>query len=202
MTTPSPDTVKSFWDYMQQEYSSKIVAKDESAVMKVAATLLDTLNIQDKEQFMQNFVTTLHRTIYIPFDLGESHPQWSLWGQIRVCVHEHQHIEQGDRDGWATFSTRYVTSSSFRASYEAEAYGCDMEMEQWRLGSRFDPHKYAIDRPRSLKSYGCSSEDIEQARQILSIRAGFVAQNLVETRASQRAIQWLNQHAPNLRIAA
>lgn len=52
--------VQDFWAFMCKRFSSKVVQKDESRVMGVAAELLNVLDIQDKDQFMKNFVTTLY----------------------------------------------------------------------------------------------------------------------------------------------
>lgn len=186
--------VKDFWAFMQDEFGSAVEQKNDALVMQVAAQLLDVLDIQDKEQFMKDFVTTLGETIYIPFKIGVEDGRWSLWSQVRVCVHEHQHVVQGNRDGWVEFGSKYLTSSSFRASYEAEAFGSDMEMEFWRTGLILD-----IDQRASvLKSYGCTDGDIEMVKQILNIRAEVVKQGVAETKAAQVAIGWLEAHVDGL----
>jgi hypothetical protein len=110
-------------------------------------------------------------------------------------------VEQGDRDGWVTFGGHYVTSTSYRANYEAEAYGCDMEMEFWRHGATFDLIAFGNSRAEGLRNYGCKEEDIEQAKQVLAIRAGIVIQGGIETRSAQRAIEWLEKNAPELKAA-
>ncbi|MCK7535239.1 MAG: hypothetical protein MZV63_31760, partial [Marinilabiliales bacterium] len=43
-----------------------------------------------------------------PFEPGCEDGGWSLWGQVAVCVHEHQHVEQLDRDGWLKFAGKYL----------------------------------------------------------------------------------------------
>lgn len=193
----TPELTKAFWAHMQNEFGSSVEEKNDAAVMEVAAALLDALNIQDKEHFMKDFVTTLGKVIYIPFEIGVVGPdsRWQLWNQVRVCVHEHQHVVQGEREGWVTFGSRYLTSSSFRAGYEAEAYGCDLEMEFWRTEDILDIGQ----RVSMLKDYGCKPEDIEQAKQMLTIRAGVVAQGVVENLASVKAITWLETNVPGLR---
>lgn len=189
-----PETVQEFWQYMQGEYHSNVVAKDKSATMAAVAEILNVLDIQDRETFLKRYTTTLGRTIYIPFEISVVNEFYDLWGQIRVCVHEHQHVEQGDRDGWVVFGGRYLTSTSYRANYEAEAYGCDLEMEFWRNPS-IDLLAFGDQRADGLRNYGCKQEDIDQAKLVLSLRAGVVAQGGVETRSAQRAIAWLEQHA-------
>lgn len=197
----TPELTQAFWAHMLKEFDASVVQKGDSDLMKVVATVLDAFSVQDKEQFMLDFVTTLGRAIYIPFKIGiVGKGRWSLWAQARVCGHECGHVMQGNREGWATYDSRYVTSSSFRAGYEAECYGIDMELEFWRLGSSgFDPFRFAQERPLSLKNYGCKEAEIEQAQQMLTIRAGLVAQGVVETRAAQVAIPWLEANVSGLR---
>jgi len=203
MNELTPDLVKAFWAHMTGELGATVEEKNSSAVMQAAAVLLDALNIQDKEQFLKDFVTTLVCTIYTPFKVGEVAPdgRWSLWSQLRVCVHECQHVVQGEREGWATFGSRYLSSSSWRAGYEAEAFGCDLEMEYWRQGEAFDVVAFAQDRPEVLRSYGCDQADIDQAQAQLLIRAGVVQAGVVENKATQLAIAWLEANAPGLRGA-
>lgn len=193
--------VRELWTHMLLTFGATVEAKQDAQLMRIAAALLNTLNIQDKETFLKSFVTTIDKTIYIPFDIGieGSNGQWSYWSQIRLCVHEHQHVLQGTREGWAAFDTRYLISSAFRAGYEAEAYGCDMEMEWWRHGAAFDVEAFAKAEPLKLKRYGCKTKDIEQAQHMLLCRAALVKQGLIETGAGQCAIAWLNQHAPDLK---
>jgi hypothetical protein len=201
MNEPTAKTVKDFWTYMSQEYDSVVIPKATATEMKIVATFLDVLNIQDNDVFMNRFTTTLGGRIYIPFELGVANAYYGLWGQIRVCVHEHQHIEQGHREGWIVFGERYITSSSYRAGYEAEAYGCDLEMEYWYRGIDADLEIRGCSMAGGLKNYGCNIEDIEQAKLSLGIRAEMIRHGGVENRASQKAIVWLNQHAPELRAA-
>jgi hypothetical protein len=198
MDGPTPQHVKNFWAYMSKEYDSTVIQKADSELMKVVAWFLDVVNVQEDEQFMKDFTTTLWKRIYIPFELGVGDGD-TLWRQIRTCVHEHQHIEQGERDGWLEFGGKYLTSPSFRANYEAEAYGCDMELEYWRNPpSDFDALQYGLGRIESLKNYGCSAEDIEQAKQTIVLRAEVLEKGGVENKASQIAISWLNDYAPEL----
>jgi hypothetical protein len=196
-----PVTVQEFWKYMQGEYHSKVVAKNDSDFMELAGGVLELLKIQDKQTFMTRFTTTIGRTVYIPFEIGVENAYYDLWGQIRVCVHEHEHIVQGDRDGWIVFDGKYVASTTSRATYEAEAYGCDMEMEFWHRGPTFDLVQFGNDRAEGLRNYGCPAAAIEMAKQILTIRAGIVSQGVVETNSAQRAIAWLEKNRPELKAA-
>jgi hypothetical protein len=197
MSEPTKQHVLDFWAYMQAQYGSDVIQKADSDLMKLVAQFLDVAGIQDDETFMTRFTTTLHNNIYIPFVLGTIDTR-SLWSQIRLCVHEHQHIEQGNREGWVTFGGQYLTSPAFRANFEAEAFGCDMEMEYWRQGQSFDALAYGQRRVEVLKMYGCKPEHVEQAKQTIAIRAGVLLRGGVENKCSQLAFDWLNTHAPEL----
>jgi hypothetical protein len=191
LTDPS---VRDFWAFMQKTYGSNAEQKSKSVLMNLVADVLGAAEFVNKDEFMKNFVTTLYKTIYIPFAIGEVDTGWSLWNQVRVCVHEHQHIEQGERDGWGVFAARYLTSSSFRAGYEAEAFGSDLEMEFWRTGSILDIDQ----RVSTLKSYGCSAADIDQAKEMLTRRSDVVKLGIILNQTSQVAIGWLESHVTDL----
>lgn len=197
MSEPTQQLVLDFWAHMQKEYGSDVIQKADSDLMKLVAKFLDVAGIQDDETFMTRFTTTLHNNIYIPFTLGDPSTR-SLWSQIRLCVHEHQHIEQGQREGWIKFGGEYLTSPSYRANYEAEAFGCDMEMEYWRQGTGFDAKAYGQRRVEVLKMYGCKPEHIEQAKQTIALRADVLVQGGLENKCSQLAVAWLNVNAPEL----
>lgn len=188
------EIVQSLWKYMQEKYDSEVVDKDDSVAMKAVAIILNALKIQDKETFMKKFTTTIDRAIYTPFEIGVETQSFSYWSQIAICVHEHQHIEQSLRVGWFTFMGKYLASSSDRACYEAEAYGCDLEMLSWANSQDFN-FAYYIDRCCSgLTSYGCNEEDIIMAKQILSARADLISQGTIETQAAKLAIKWLENN--------
>lgn len=191
MAEPQAAAVKAFWAHMQKEFGTSVVLKSSSDMMEVVGQFLDAIGIQDKETFLTRFTTTIGKTIYIPFEIGTPGEHYDLWRQLRVCVHEHQHVVQGGREGWATFSAQYVSSSSWRAGYEAEAYGSDLEMEYWKLGPGLDIESFILQRTQGLKAYGCSDEDILMAQAMLRVRADVTKTGAVETLAAQRAITWL-----------
>jgi hypothetical protein len=166
--------------------------------MLVAAQALRIMGILDAETFLRNYTTTIGRRIYVPFEPGRAANGWSLWDQIEVCVHEHQHVVQLDRDGWAKFCAKYLLSSASRAAYEAEAYACDMELCFWRSGEVLDPHTLA----NKLQSYGCSPGDIAVAEAALRSSAATVRRGGLINAATQKAVPWLSEHALIFKVLA
>ena len=194
------ELVRRFWAAMLDHYDAVTCQKSHSELMALAAEALAVLGIQSKDTFLTNFVTTIctfSDVIYTPFEVGADLERWPAWSQIRVCCHECQHVVQAKREGWVKFDSLYLASSSFRAGFEAEAFGTDMEMECW-ADPAFDPLAFAQSRPAVLKSYGCSDADIEQAVAALTIRASMVKAGAVETDAAKTAIAWLEANVPEL----
>lgn len=183
----TPELVRGFWSHFERLYHTRTVPKADATEMKAVASALKLMGILDADAFMTKFVTTLWRRIYVPFTVGEIGSSWSLWDQIVVCVHEHQHVEQLQRDGWFKFTTQYLTSSAKRAMYEAEAYRSDMEMWFWRTGELLSPHSLA----GSLVSYNCKVGDIRTVEIALEMSSITVKKGGVINRASQRAIEYL-----------
>ncbi|MCP4678737.1 MAG: hypothetical protein GY854_25150 [Deltaproteobacteria bacterium] len=192
---PLPDEVRAFWKYMQKHYGTRVVSKASSKQMKAIAWALNLLGITDKKRFMERYVTTIGRTIYVPFGLGGANEHWNLWSQIVVCVHEHQHVEQLKRDGWR-FKWRYLTSKAKRAIYEAEAYRSNFELYYWRYGKLPSARK----RAESLRHYGCSKLEIDVTEKYLALSAETIKRGGIANGASKVAVKWLNRYLPRLRF--
>jgi len=80
-------------------------------------------------------------------------------------------------------------------SVEAEAYRCDLELNQWRWGTLPDARELA----EKLGSYGCRPADVDLAERMLRIWSVPIRHGAVLGEASQVAIAWLNEHVPHLR---
>lgn len=193
--SPTSAHVTNFWAAMQAHYHTRVLAKSNAAEMRLAAAFLDRLHVLDTTSFMERFTTIIGRRIYAPFTPGIETPRHSLWSQIVICTHEHQHVEQHDREGKVLFSSRYLLSQSARAAYEAQAYTCNLELHHWRTGTIPDTRELA-DR---LTFYGVRAADIKAAHQTLSQAARKIQAGQSITPAAQRAIAWLQQNAPELK---
>jgi hypothetical protein len=189
-----PATVRAFWAFMTDRYRTTVKAKADAVEMVALAQVLQQMGIVSADGFLRQYATTLGRRIYLPFVPGEGA---DLWSQIVVGVHEHQHVEQLDRESVA-FLWNYATRPAKRTLYEAEAYRSNMELSFWRTGQVPSPAALAA----TLRAYGVSETDVKVAEKALAISAVAVRAGGVANGASKVAIEWLNANAPELRHAA
>ncbi len=186
---PTGEQVCGLWDHMSRKYSSTVVDKASSVSMQAAAWALDRMGIMDAPSFLRDFATTIGKTIYVPFQIGEPRSQDDLFAQLVTCVHEHMHVLQFARDGKWVFGSRYLLSKAARALYEAEAYRCDMEMAYWRSAVMPSPKEIAM----NLVHYGCSPLDIEVAEKYLTASAQTIQRGGVASEPSKETIRWLQE---------
>lgn len=191
---PTSVHVTTFWDAMQARYGTRIIDKSSAAEMRLVGWFLERIGVLDAATFLERFTTTIGRRIYVPFTPGTPTSRHSLWSQMVICVHEHQHVEQQDRGGSFAFAFRYLTSRAARAAYEADAYRCNLELHHWHTGSIRSPRELA----ERLRSYGVRDADIDVAETTLVAAARTVKAGGLITPASKVAVAWLRQHAPEL----
>lgn len=189
-----PDAVVAFWQHMRERFGTTTVSKTDAVEMQIVAGVLDALGILDKDRFLESFTTTLGRKIYTPFQVGSANEVWDLWDQVVVCVHEHQHVVQHDREG-LSFEVSYVADRAARARFEAEAYRSNLEMHFWRFGSPMRSRPLA----ELLHDYGCRPEDVEVAAHSLALANVSVRRGAVLNEATRAALDWLEARVPNLR---
>ena len=190
MITPTPEITRAAWTAMQTAYNTKTIRKDDSDLMALVGTTLGLLGVIDKDRFMKGFTTTINRAIYVPFEIGVDTPEHPLWSQLVICAHEHQHVEQVDREGWATFAAKYVCDHAARAVYEAEAYRCNIELQWWnRRGDAGWSKVYA---KNVQENYGCDEADAAVVEAALNLAYDDLRQNdVIVNAASIKMIQIL-----------
>lgn len=185
---PVPGDVKDFWAHMSGLYGSKVIEKPNALEMKAAAEFLSLMGIIDKEAFLKRYTTTLGKNIYIPFPLGFVNEYWTLWAQIKICVHEHVHIYQDDHAGGLKYEWDYITSSASRTHYEIEAYRSGMELE-WRYQHRMlSPRAQA----NTLMNYACTAEDIKVAEKALGLSIPAIKAGGITHPVTSEAVRWLD----------
>ena len=189
-----PEEVWAFWRFMQDHYRTTVVNKRDALEMQLVAQALDALGIQSRERFLRNFTTTLVRRIYTPFEVGSPRGGWDLWSQVVICVHEHQHVVQHDREG-LSFEVSYLADRAARARWEAEAYRSNLELHFWRYGTTPSARRMA----EVLSDYGCRPEDVDVAAKSLALSAVSIRKGAVINEATHVALGWLDEHVPRLR---
>jgi len=189
-----PEEVWAFWRFMQDHYRTTVVNKRDALEMQLVAQALDALGIQSRDRFLRNFTTTLGRRIYTPFEVGSPRGGWDLWSQVVICVHEHQHVVQHDREG-LSFEVSYLADRAARARWEAEAYRSNLELHFWRYGTTPSARRIA----EILGDYGCRPEDVDVAAKSLALSAVSVRKGAVINEATHVALGWLDEHEPRLR---
>ena len=176
---PTPDDVRTFWQAMTSKWDTRRIDKANAADMKAVGEVLHMLGILNKQDFLKRFTTTIGNRIYTPFEPGVPTPEWQLWSQITVAVHEHHHVQQDRLAGGLAYEWNYLTNSAQRAHYEAEAYRTNMVMD-WRYqGRMLNPRALA----GVLANYGCTATDIAVVEKMLatsipSIKAGAMASDV------------------------
>lgn len=188
-----PEEVWAFWRFMQDHYRTTVVNKRDALEMQLVAQALDALGIQSRDRFLRNFTTTLGRRIYTPFEVGSPRGGWDLWSQVVICVHEHQHVVQHDREG-LSFEVSYLADRAARARWEAEAYRSNLELHFWRYGTTPSARRIA----EVLGDYGCRPEDVDVAAKSLALSAVSIRKGAVINEATHVALGWLDEHVPRL----
>jgi hypothetical protein len=150
--------------------------------------------VQDRQTFLSRFTTTIGTRIYTPFDVGVPTLEYPLWGQITICVHEHQHVNQYHAEG-VDYLTHYLASGADRADFEAEAYRTAAELDWWRY-RRLDS---ALGLANHLQPYNCTPSEIAEARQIIELTEDAIRRGGLVSDTTTTAIEWLEANAPALK---
>lgn len=184
--------VVEFARYMSAVYATEYVAKGDSVAMALAASALDSMGILNSQDFLRDYTTTIGRRLFLPFSIGEPSDRFSLWGQIKIITHEHQHVRQLDDDGPVAFAAGYIFDGNERARYEAAAYATAFELSRWA--------GLALDQPKALAEklahYGCSQAQQDYAEGILTSYRNTVESGgwLINAAAASTAIEWLQRN--------
>ena len=186
MPALTPEVTHAFWEGMCAHYNTRVIDKERAPEMHASGHVLAALGIMSYQTVMTRYTTVWGRRIYPCFVVGEGDED-ALWGQVVICTHEHQHVEQYRRDGFFRYTASYLLDSRARALYEAEAYGCNLELA-W-LKQRSMPATDMM--AKKLLAYGCDDEDVAAARDhfdklVLKIKDGSYRSAAVE-----RALEFL-----------
>jgi hypothetical protein len=101
-----------------------IVKKSDSKLMTVINAFLKTITFGKMKSFMEDFVTTIGNTVYVP----SKWPNWPTPSKMAVLRHERVHMRQSERYGRILYSLMYlflplpIGLAYFRMKLEKEAY--------------------------------------------------------------------------------
>jgi hypothetical protein len=185
----TPLLVKGLWQHMQRVYGTKLIDKRNAIEMVMLSKALDKMGVINQADFLERYTTVLHKRIYAPFEPGVETPRHNLLAQVKICAHEHQHVEQLNRE--LGFMARYLLSPAERARYEVEAYTTSMELQWFLTGELADIDAIV----NSLRSYALRDGDLAVARVSLVMAARAVSSGGVSTPAARMAIRWLSRNA-------
>lgn len=181
------ENVIEFSEYLKKKYNCSIVQKANQYEMQAIAGLLDVMGIQNHDQFLQDFTTTIGRRIYVNFVIGAGNKA-QLVKQIETLCHECQHVVQFDRDG-AKFFFDYLRSDAARASYEVDGYRVTMEMSYYLTG-KVPSVKSII---QSFEGYSIVYPDTYVAEKSLKSIYAVTAKGAVYSGVSKDSIKWWNK---------
>lgn len=187
MIKQTPELARDLWRHMSLHLHSKVAQKEDKVVMRVASRIVARRTNTTAEDFMTDFVTTLGRRIYIPFEVGGD-TDWSLRDQMLLAVHEHQHVAQW-RHQPVKFLVRYARDTRRRALFEAEAFLSEVEA----CAAFGWPPPDLTRRIDTLRGYGVSAEDTEAAGTWLMETLLVADEDRVWTRAGRVARIWAQQ---------
>lgn len=183
----TPEIVIGAWEHLEDHFGSRR-ARKTAPEMAMAAQMLEQMGILEAEDFLNRFTTTIARTIYTPFEVGDPATH-SLRSQLLIGAHEHHHVWQFLQDP-VQFTWQYISDSAGRAAYEADAFRCNQEISFWLDGTVPDPEATA----ENLRYYACSDTDVKVTTVALRSSAVTARSGGVVNESSRVMIDWLEEH--------
>lgn len=192
MTEMTSAHAKGIVGHLTRCFGTKVVGKDK-AIMRIAARIARRRAGMDIDTFNERYITTLVNRIFSPFRVGDpGNDLWTIPAQVRVLIHEHQHVVIRRRMRLVRYTKKYATPRG-RALIEAECYAAEFA---WRWArTRWMPSPAS--RVSSLAAYGCSKEDIDEAEGYLSAMSASIREGH-RPQSTQAAIDWCRKNAPEL----
>ncbi len=179
--------VKDFYKIMSKKYECDIVDKDDNIMMEGISYFLDGIGIMDKEEFLNNFTTTIFDNIYVPFEIGNA-TECSLNTQISILIHELVHVRQFN-ESKIKMPIAYLINSADRAMYESEAWSANIEFLYKRGYTIKESH---LDHySKKFKKYGGNSKDILVIKNKMKSDLAMIQQNIPLTSEVFQAIEVL-----------
>jgi hypothetical protein len=161
--------------------------KHTSPLMHVVGAVLGALRVLPRRTFMERYTTIVRHRAWAPWVGRPTRTAEERWARIQTVVHELQHWIQWQRNLPGVFAVGYVVSQHHRARWEAEAYGCNVELAAWRGDSAPDVDAIAD----QLREYGCGDAARDEARRLLAATQARAMGGTYGTEAVLRALPLL-----------
>lgn len=178
-------------------FGSTVEPKEESALMKAVSFGMDlgsnfSSGLPAGSDFMTRYATTIAKTIYLPKSIREN--PLSL---CEVVTHESEHVLQFD-DTNVEFAWFYLTDSTARAQFEADAYASGIAVRCWLTGATpTESIPWVLD--SLVKGYHLKAEDKAYAETALKSHMASLSSGIVMTRSARTAIAFLDKNYPGLK---
>lgn len=179
--------VKDFYKIMANKYDCEIVDKEDDLMMEAIGYFLDGIGVMDKEDFLNNFTTTLYDNIYVPFEIGNN-TECNLNTQISILIHELVHVRQF-KEAKIKMPLAYLVNSADRAMYESEAWSGNIEF-LYKRGYTIT-EKYLDHYSNKFKKYGGNSKDILVIKNKMKSDLAMIKQNIPLTPEVTQALEIL-----------
>jgi hypothetical protein len=179
------EIVDEAWDYMSNEFGSKVRDKVDSQEMDVVSDFLEGIGVMDRDLFMDRFATTVMDVIYLPRKFDETDLLWS----VHLCGHENQHVHQWNV-GRERFIIHYIGSKPRRMALEVEAMRVNMELDHFLERRKRNVERWV----RKLLGYGLDNSNLATAEKTLSMAQKVIEKGGIETAAGKQLIEFLKHY--------
>lgn len=182
-----PEHVLGLWDVLQERFNLRLVAKDNAFEMSLVGQALESLGVMDQRDFLRRYATTIGRTIYLPFELGDAGSR-GLVSQARTIAHEAQHAHDYTTLGGPSWAFKYLTDHAHRAVSEARAMTTSAEVG-WLIEGVLPESAQAAEK---LRAYALGDADIATVAAHLRIAYKTIAAGGVTTEAGKVAREYFS----------
>jgi hypothetical protein len=187
-----------FSQHMCQKLGAVVIDKENSTIMQGAAIGFDVgrlfglSGLPDGAYFNAHFATTLGPMIFMPKAIRNGDPL----AYMSLLTHELEHVAQwkAEKIGMPWL---YLTEPSMRASYEAQAFGGQLDLEYWFTGRLPTDLTHQLNSLAS--SYHLRPEDVKQAEAFMLSHLDTIKAGGHVSRSSLEAIVWLERNYPQLK---
>ncbi len=174
---------RDFRAFAQTQFKIGIYDKTTSPLMNAIGTAIGLSGVQTADEFKRGFSTTILSKVYIP-------DEWSVISKIMVLPHEIDHTQE--KLGKLLAYAR----GDGRAENESKPLGSTARMMKWKDGW----YPTATQLASVLSMYGCAARDLMFAEKILDSILVTVKFGGTVSPTTHRCIQWLDEHAPDVKL--